>query len=523
MHIANNILGRRDFLRQMAAFATLLAMPGAGVAGVRVQPKKSPFTLGVASGSPTVDGFVLWTRLLGEEIPAEQTVQVSWEVFALESPEQMIAQGVGVARPELAHSVHVEVGGLAADRWYGYRFRLGETFSATGRARTLPAAGTMPARLRLAYASCQHWENGFYAAYRHMQSENLDFVLFAGDYIYEGASSQDPKAVRRHHLRSAHSLEDYRARYAIYKSDPHLQAMHAQCPWLVIWDDHEVENDYIGTLSIYATENFLQRRMAGYQAYYEHMPLRTSSMLAGVEGLLRGAELRIYNRVEFGRLAALHLLDLRQYRDAPLCPNKASPEMRAICAPPNPARSMLGKAQEQWLEGSFQQSKAQGTRWNIVVQPTRVTPANYPDGAGNNFSVDRWDAFPDARLRLLHAFVRHKLRNPLILGGDIHHNWVAQVHLDPYDVSSAVVASEFVGTSISSRAGRTQEAADKHAAKNPHCLLSHTEKRGYGVVELTAERAQVELRVLDDVRDAESKLATLARFVVEDGRPLRRL
>ncbi|MBF0585192.1 MAG: alkaline phosphatase D family protein [Magnetococcales bacterium] len=516
-------VGRRDFLRSLAAFAALLAWPRSAMANaVALNPTRSPFGLGVASGSPATDGFVLWTRLVGAEIPAHAAVRVDWELFELSSPRQMIAKGQTVALPELGHSVHVEVTGVAADRWYGYRFRVGEATSPPGRTRTLPTRETMPARLRFSYASCQHWENGFYAAYRHMQDEALDLVLFVGDYIYESASSQDPRAVRRHQLPTAGTLEDYRARYALYKSDPLLQAMHAQCPWLLTWDDHEVQNDYAGTHSIYGTENFFQLRAAGYQAYYEHMPLRPAAMLAGVEGLMQGKELRIYDRVVFGQLATFHLLDGRQYRDPPLCSHKARPETSG-CRPANAAHSMLGMTQEHWLDESFKISAQQGSHWNIVVSQSRLTPANYHDGAGKNVTVDRWDGYPDARLRLLRALARHKPRNPLVIGGDIHQNWVAHVHQDPYNVRSPVIASEFIGTSISSRTGRTQEVATRHAARNPHCLLSNTEKRGYGVVELTPTRARVDLRVLDAVQDQNSPITTLATFVVEEGKAARRV
>ncbi|MBF0162120.1 MAG: alkaline phosphatase D family protein [Magnetococcales bacterium] len=522
MYNACHPFGRRQFLRSMTALAALVATPTVRMAeAVTLEPTLSPFALGVASGSPSTDGFVLWTRLLGDEIPAEQAVRVDWELFDPASPGERVATGQAVAVPELGHSVHVEVTGLTADRWYGYRFRVGAALSRSGRARTLPAATALPPRLRFAYASCQNWEGGYYGAYRHMAAEKLDLLLFVGDYIYEAASSPDPKAVRRHQLPAAHTLQAFRARYALYKSDPLLQAMHAQCPWLVIWDDHEVENDYAGRHSIYNTDNFLSRRAAGYQAFYEHMPLRASTLMAGVEGLQQGAELRIYDSVAFGQLAAFHLLDCRQYRDAPLCPDQTTAQHTTGCMAADRARSMLGAQQEQWLAERLQQSAQRGIRWNVLASQSRVTPANYPDGAGNKVTVDRWDGYPEARSRLLQTIAHHKPRNPLIIGGDIHQNWVARVHQNPYDIRSPVIASEFIGTSISSRMGRAQATADRHAARNPHCLLSNTEKRGYGVVELTPAQAEVTLRVLDTVRDEDSPVGTLARFVVEDGKPLR--
>ncbi|NGZ07645.1 MAG: alkaline phosphatase [Magnetococcales bacterium] len=502
-------MDRREFLRGLVALAALVSVPDHVRAGEALswEPDFFPFVLGVASGSPSADGFVLWTRLMGERVPVGQDILVHWEVFDLQDPTQILAKGDAVARAVLGHAVHVEVAGLAANRWYGYRFRVGTQVSMPGRTRTLPPMdGPMPERLRFAYVSCQHWEQGYYAGYRHMLEEKLDVVLFLGDYIYEYASSADPNVVRRHHLPVARTLEDYRARYAVYKSDPWLQAMHAHCPWLVIWDDHEVENDYRGVLSIYNTDNFLSMRAAAYQAYYEHMPLRAATLVAGLEGMLRGAEMRIYQRVAFGSLAMWHLLDCRQYRDDPA----------------EEKRSMLGHPQEEWLDEGVRLCAEQKIPWNLVVHQNRFTPANYPDGAGKKASSDRWDGYPEARVRLLQALATHKPRNTVLIGGDIHQNWVAHVHLDPYDVRSSVVASEFVGTSISSRMGRPQHVAEKHAAQNPHCVLVNTERRGYGVVELSATQAVVELRVLEDVRDEESGISTLARFVVEEGKPLRR-
>ncbi|MBF0261730.1 MAG: alkaline phosphatase D family protein [Magnetococcales bacterium] len=519
-------LTRRTLLGRLGALATLAALPETGYAALQPlepDPRHPPFTLGIASGSPTVDGFVLWTRLMGEEIPADRAVQVRWELFDMAHPQRILQQGEALALPELAHSVHVEVSGLAPDHWYGYRFRLGGQVSDTGRARTLPPAESMPARLRFAYVSCQHWEHGYYAGYRHMRDEGLDFVLFVGDYIYEYASSASSVAVRHHNLPVARTLADYRARYAVYKSDPDLQRMHAHCPWLLTWDDHEVENDYINLHSISGTENFPALRAAAYQAYYEHMPLRAATLTEGVAGLRRGAALKIHDRTAWGNLATFHLVDGRQYRDGPVCRESFGPVMRAFCVPPDPKRSMLGPDQERWLEAGIAQCAQAGKPWNILVQQSRFTPANYPDGAGVKASVDRWDAFPEARQRILDALVTHKPRNTLVIGGDLHQNWVARVHRDPYDVNTPVIASEFTGTSLSSYMGRKRESAEQEAARNPHCLLADTTQRGYGVVTLTPERAQVDLRVLADVRDPESGISTLARFVVEDGQPLRRV
>ncbi|KAA0911369.1 alkaline phosphatase [Pusillimonas sp. ANT_WB101] len=478
----------------------------------------TPFQLGVASGSPTADGFVLWTRLSAPELNAVPAVRVLWQVFDLDKPNQILAHGEYAALAELAHSVHVEVDGLAADRWYGYQFQVAGYESDQGRTRTLPSRTATPTRLRFAYASCQGWESGFYAAYRHMLGERLDLIVFVGDYIYEGPPSKKPDAVRTHSLRSVRNLADYRARYALYKSDPDLQRIHAHCPWLVTWDDHEVQNNYAGSFSMYETKAFNKRRAAAYQAYYEHMPLRTSTLRAGLRGLKDGAELRIYDRVDFGTLAAFHVLDDRQYRDAPLCPNDPKPGVAAVCMAPEASRSILGEKQEAWLGQSFLRSVKQGVRWNVIVQQTRFTPANYRYGPGRKMSIDNWDGYPQARQRLLDSMQRSRLRNPVIVGGDIHQNWVARVHHDPYDVKSPLLASEFCGTSISSTSSRTQAQANRLMATNPHCLLDNPVKRGYGVVEITPAKMLVKLRVLDNALDVDSGVATLAQFEVADGK-----
>ncbi|MBF0185635.1 MAG: alkaline phosphatase D family protein [Magnetococcales bacterium] len=524
MSLKRSMLTRRTLLAGLPLLLLGASAPFAlQAAASSWRAYRSPFSLGIASGSPSPEGFVLWTRLLGDEVPQDQALLVDWQVFVWDDPQQVVAAGQAWAVPELAHSVHVEVSGLPADRWYGYRFQAGGQQSPPGRTRTMPEAGAVPARLRFAYASCHSWELGYYAAYRQMQQEDLDLVLFVGDYIYEYAGSQKLGAhnVRFHHLPKARTLADFRNHYALYKSEPLLQAMHAHCPWLVVWDDHEVENDYAGIHSIYATEGFFQLRAAAYQAYYEHMPLPLATLQQGIAGMQRGAEMRIYDRVAFGRLALFHLLDCRQYRDAPLCPDRVEPNRQANCQPAHPSRSMLGVGQEEWLEEGLRVSAELPCLWNVIVSQSRFTPGNYAEGLAVMASRDRWDGFPEARQRLLQALLRHRPRNPVIIGGDIHYHWVARVHQDPYDVRSPVLASEFIGTSITSRSGRNQEATDRHAAQNPHCLLSYSEKRGYGVVEITPKKSEIILRVVENVRDEHSPVTTLARFEVMDGQPVR--
>ena len=487
----------------------------------------NPFALGVASGSPTHDSVVLWTRLvqpnaLGESRLGLQAVTVQWEVAHDAQFKRRVVSGQSTALPALGHSVHVEVPGLEPDRWYHYRFRVGDAVSATGRTRTFPAQGAPAKRLRLGYASCQNREHGYYSAYRHMLAEELDAVMFLGDYIYEYPSSS--KSVRPSHLGWAVTLDDYRTRYAVYKSDPDLQAMHQACPWLMTWDDHEVQNDYAGTTEGRpgpAIASFAARRAAAYQAYYEHMPLRASALTQALQGLGTGAELRIYGQVPFGNLATLYLLDDRQYRDAQVCSKNgalgSSTVNPAVCAEwADPRRTLLGAAQEQWVDRAFAQSHS---RWNVVGQQTVFGQRDFRSGSGQTLSNDGWDGYTAARSRLTDSMQRHTLANPVLLGGDVHANWVGHVKADYAQPNSATVGVEFCGTSITSHGG-TNERIPEQLAKNPHFVFADRERRGYGVAEFTPVQLTTTLRAVDDPTRADAGIETLAQFVVQSGKPL---
>lgn len=494
-----------------------LAMPRDGSYKFR----ENPFRLGVASGSPRHDSVVLWTRLLVPD-GIRSAVDVHWEMAEDEAFRRIVRRGVVVAIPELAHSVHVAASGLKPNRWYWYRFRAGGAESEAGRTRVFPAPGVDADRLRFAYASCQRWEDGYYAAYRHMAQEDLDCVVFLGDYIYEGSRKG---AVRAHDLPPPRTLEDYRQRYALYKSDADLQRMHAACPWLVTWDDHEVLNNYAGQYSITGEADFLARRTAAYQAYYEHMPLRAEALLHGVSGLSRPEALRIYNRFHFGRLATFHLLDSRQYRDLPLCSElqRKQEGVRSCTEQDTPERTYLGMAQEQWLEAGLRSGAESGVKWDLIGSQTVFNRPMNRRSEGE-LSRDGWSGYQSAQNRLLASIVGSRVRNPVFVCGDIHQNRVANIHRDLDDPKSPVVASEFCGTSISSWAGRSQAQTEEMARNNPHWLFADSERRGYGVVEITPTQCAVALRALHDARNKDSGIETLARFVVLDGTPeIRRL
>ena len=499
---------RRRFL-SLAAIPVLALR--AGAQGRKPRFKTNPFTLGVASGDPSPGGFVLWTRLApdplgGGGLPAEM-IDVRWDVAADAGFQQIVQSGIAVADPRLAHSVHVEVSGLDSDRWYWYRFAAGDDESGPGRARTMPAPDSDPERLTFAFASCQHFETGYYTAYKHMAAENPDLVFHLGDYIYEGAAN--PR-VRAHHGGELHSLADYRNRYALYRTDSELQLAHAACPWIVTWDDHEFDNNYAADISEKHDADpraFLQRRASAYQAYYEHMPLRAVHMP-------RGPSMLLYRRMSFGRLAHFAVLDTRQYRTDQPCGDRTKPPCHGMAAP---GATLLGKSQRDWLHAALRRSPAS---WNVLPQQIMMARVDRMPGEGVRYSMDQWSGYAAARDRLLGFLSENRVRNPIVLTGDIHSNWVNDLVADFDDPDSPVVATEFVGTSISSGGdgGPNAEYADGVMRDNPFVKL-HNAQRGYVSCELTPGFCTARYRVLDSVTRRDAPRETLAEFVVEDGRP----
>ncbi|CAM5217505.1 alkaline phosphatase D family protein [Alishewanella longhuensis] len=502
---------RRDFLRLLGLLGVSTAIPFSFAAPASLVLKENPFQLGVASGDPAADGMVLWTRLISDQLPKDKPVLVNWSLYKWDQPEQTIASGAVLALPELAYAVHAEVTGLAANTWYGYQFTIAGHQSMPGRTRTLPAANEKVTSLALAFASCQRFEDGYYSAYRAMLAEKLDLVCFVGDYIYEYRSRK--KTVRSHNLPHITDLAGYRQRYALYKVDADLQAIHAHCPWLVIWDDHEVENNYFASMSTSGKGNISVLRAAAYQAFYEHMPIRASRLAAGIEGLLAGEGLRLYEQFSFGSLAQLLLLDNRQYRDAPLCGKEPTAAMAKVCEPKlAQTHSMLGKNQENWFEQCLSNNNQVPHLWHLVIQQTRFTPANYHAGYANRANRDTWDGYPVARQRLLDALINANLERVVLLGGDIHYNWVAKVHAQPYEVKSPVVAMEFCGTSISSRSNTTEQSIKRLLSRNPHLHYANAAYRGYGVLRLSQEQANVTLMAVADIANPDSQVFKLAEF-----------
>jgi alkaline phosphatase D len=517
--MAEAFLERRRLLQLAAANAAALWLPRSAWSQARFTD--NPFTLGVASGSPAHDSVVLWTRLVAPSL-ASQPVTVRWEIAHDEQFTRIAQRGQSQALPELAHSVHVEAAGLEPDRWYFYRFMAGDGVSAIGRTRTFPAPDAQAQRLRLAYASCQRWEHGYYGAWRHMRDENVDAVLFLGDYIYEYPNAGKP--VRTQAGGHVLALDGYRQRHALHKSDAELQAMHAACPWIVTWDDHEVQNDYAGLVagdSGPSVANFAARRAAAYQAFYEHMPLHASALARAIAGLAEGAELKLHSRLRFGRLANLFVLDGRQYRDPQVCARDGKPGSSyvdpATCAAwDDPSRSLLGAAQERWLDDSLGKGAA---AWNVIGQQTLFGQRDVRPGPERFLWNDGWDGYSAARGRLTQSLLKHKVANPVFFGGDVHENWVGHVKADYSRPESAAIGVEFCGTSITSRSAGNDKIAER-LAQNPHFVFADSVGKGYGVAEFTPSRLVTTLRVVDDVTRKDTGIRTLARFAAEAGRPM---
>jgi alkaline phosphatase D len=517
---------RRIFLARsarLAAWAALaLAFPGTAIG----RTSWYPFRLGVASGSPRPNSIVLWTRLLAEPLDPHAfgttPLAVRWELADDDAFKRIVASGSAVALPQLAHSIHVDVGGLQPGRWYWYRFLLGDAVSPVGRTRTAPPPAAMPSMLRFAFASCQHWEFGQYAAHRHIAAAAPDLVAFLGDYIYEWGPYDllHPAAARR--TSESITLADYRMRYAQYKTDPHLQAAHHAAPWIVTWDDHEVANDYGNDRDERLDPDFLARRAAAYQAFYEHMPVRLPPLPSGSN---RFAFMRLYERYDWGQLARFHVLDDRQYRSYHACPKPGRGGSNSVtnsCTERlEPSRSLLGAEQETWLAQGFATSTA---KWNILAQQTLMAqtsqiPVKKP-GDGQ-FWTDGWDGYPAARDRLFDDITKYRPANPVVLSGDVHTFYAAELKRNfdrKTSPANPLIATEFCGTSITS-SSRPQARTDQYLAQNPHVKYGRSDRRGFVMMEVTPARTVAHFQGIDNVRQADSGLSTLASFVVENGKP----
>jgi alkaline phosphatase D len=479
-----------------------------------------PFALGVASGDPAPDSFVIWTKLAPKPLERaggmpRQPIEVQWTLAADEGMRKVLRKGAVIAHPELGHAVHVEVEGLTPAADYFYQFRAGSEVSGVGRARTLPALGSAVAELRFGVAGCQRYEDGLFTAYRRLADERFDFVFHYGDYIYERRVMRqvDRKLpivrVMPGDPEECFTLDDYRHRYALYKLDPDLQAAHASAPFVMSYDDHEVANNWAGDIpeNNAPPELFLMRRAAAFQAWYEYLPLRRAQMP-------RGPDVRAYRRIVVGDLLSMSVLDTRQYRSEQACGGG----VKANCAQAlEPGRTMLGDAQERWLYGGFKSARA---RWTLLAQQVPIMRSDRDaDPAIFAPSMDKWDGAVAARDRLFGAITEAKLRNVVVVTGDVHHNCAGELKANFADERSPTLGVEFIATSISSL-GDGFDINDRFKAlleQDPHIKFFNGQ-RGYVRHIVTPSSWRADYQVLDKVSVPEGRMTTRRSFVVENGK-----
>jgi alkaline phosphatase D len=528
-------IGRRAFLAGMMATAVAAgcsggdgdeAAPGTAEGGpvaagagsdLPPVPPSLPaelFHLGVASGDPLPDAVILWTRLVNDPLVdggglPDQPLPVRWEVATSETFDDIVASGDVVAEPAWGHSVHVDASGLEPDTWYHYRFSVASWTSPVGRTRTAPAPGTEVDRLRFAFASCQEYQAGYWPAHTHLAAEDVDLVVFLGDYLYENAPN--PGAVRPLQTAAPVDLAGYRRRYGEYKADPALQAAHAAVPWVCTWDDHEVANNYADDVpgeigAEPGDDDFRSRRAAAYQAWYEHTPARVEPP--------DGPDVTVYRSVAWGDLARFYVLDGRQYRSDQAC--GAPSDIGVACAEVgDEERTMLGGEQERWLGRALDDTDA---TWNVVAQQTIVSRIAVPLGPVQGLNLDQWDGYPAARRRLVDQV--GAVANPVVITGDIHASGVGVVTADPDDPATAVVVPELVGTSISSTCpSGLVDLFETAAAAMPTVRYVDARRRGYVVCEVTADDLTAEFRYVASTATPEAEVVTGARWVIAAGDP----
>jgi alkaline phosphatase D len=504
---------RRDFLADLARMSCFCAgVPNLWRVTARPLLADDPFTLGVASGDPTSTSVVLWTRLAPRPLDPDggmtgPRVVVTWEVADDEGFAKVVRTGRATAAPELGFSIHVDVTGLQPGRVYFYRFTLPDGPSPVGRLRTAPAADAATP-MRLAFASCQHFEQGLYTAYEHLAREDVGLVAHLGDYIYEYAGVE---RVRKYATAEVRTVDDYRIRYAQTKMDPALKAAHAAAPWIVTWDDHEVDNNYAGLMGengMESEEQMRLRRAAAYQAWWEHQPVR-------VPRARSWADLAITRSFDWGTLARFWVLDTRQHRSDQACGDGNQLVPCGTWA--DPARTLLGPDQERWL---FDGLARPPRGWTVLVNQIRMAPFDNAPGSDRRVSMDQWSGYPAALERMSRAIATHAPNRTIAITGDIHSNWVNELRAGYERPDAPVVAAEFVGTSISS-GGDGQDAGggwnDKTRAENPDTKW-HNARRGYVVCEIAAGETRAHYRTVPFVTKPGAPIHTASSWRVELGR-----
>ncbi|KIF77203.1 alkaline phosphatase [Streptomyces sp. 150FB] len=516
-------LARRRFLTVTGA-ATALAfasnLPGGAEASAASRLPGDPFTLGVASGDPLPDAVVIWTRLAPK--PYEplggmpyNAMTVEWQVATDERFRHVVRSGKAGARPEYSYSVHVDVRGLNPDRHYWYRFKADKHLSPVGRTKTAPAPGQRVDHLTFAVASCQSWPDGYYTAHSHLADENVDAVLFVGDYIYEyGISTagglrnvSDP--VPDQFRTEADTLDRYRLQYALYKSDPDLRAAHQNAPWIPTWDDHEVQDNYANLTSRTnaPVEDFTVRRASAYRAYWEHMPLRSPAP--------QGPNYMLYRRFTFGRLAEINVLDTRQYRADQASGDGWHPDSPESL---DPARAFAGDQQQRWLFDGMQRSHS---TWNLLANQVVMSQMDLVDPKlGDTYNMDAWDGYAAEQKRMHDGLAALRTRNPVVVTGDVHAAYAMDMKRDFADPDSETFGVELVGTSISSGGNGMEVSVNgqNFLDHNPHLKLVN-ERRGYLVVTLTPHELHADYRAVPYIDRPGAPISTVKSFTVEAGNP----
>lgn len=503
---------RRTFLAAGLAGSAALAL-GIGPEATAAAPalRRDPFTLGLASGDPWPRSVVLWTRLALEPLAADgrggmpnRNYPLRWQIARDARFSRIAASGTAVARPEFGHAVHVTARGLQPGREYFYRFRSGSYVSAVGRTRTAPAANSLPQSLAMSFVSCSQYEHGWFTAYRRLAEDQPELVLHLGDYQYEYKRDTyvAPSGnVRDHEGPETVDLASYRQRHAQYKTDPDLQRAHAVAPWLVVWDDHEVDNNWAGYIPESPEQGFAVRRAAAFRAYYENMPLRPTSAPTGTQ-------MQLYRKLDWGRLASFHMLDTRQFRDDQACGDGYDADCAAAV---DPARSITGGEQERWLRNNFNASRA---RWDLLGQQVFFAQRDATSGPLKTVSMDAWDGYAASRDRITRAWRRAGVRNPVVLTGDVHAHWASDIKADFDNPDSATIGSELVCSSITS-GGDGSDTASAWLGWNPH-LKFHTTLRGYVNTTITPTQLDADFRCVAKVSVPDAPAFTRASFTLLD-------
>ncbi len=529
-------VSRRRLLQGAAAVAT--GAP-AIITARRVDASVgSLFPLGVASGDPTSRSVVLWTRLAPDPLNggglAKRVVPVTWEVARDPHMRHIVRRGRDLARADQGHVVQPTVFGLRPNQTYYYRFHALGQGSRIGRTRTFPSRFQNPGNMRFALVSCNNYEQGFYPAFADIADQDIDFVLHVGDYMYEGAAGTPDEGfpVRLHNGPESVTVEDYRNRYALYRLDQDLQDAHAKHPFIVTWDDHEVDNNYAGEVPEdgQLPSDFIERRTNAYQVYAETMPLRRFNRI----GFRRGG-LNLARKLSFGDLADIHVLDTRQFRtdqpagdgfgstdvlapaDAGLLEAVLGEQLFDEAGINDPASTMLGIRQELWLANNLRRSRA---RWNVLAQQVmqmrwnlRATveatlafdPQTPPEAlaafqqVNETLNVDAWDGYPEARQRLYSILDALRPNNPVVLTGDIHSSWGANLLKDFANPESDVLAAEFVCSGVSSTflspdPRPTAAIVAASIPENPHIAFFDGLFRGYVLCDVNHARWRTEYR-----------------------------